>query len=76
MQDPTSANTSNKSSAIRAPEPTVLTGLQQKKRTEVSQPEVPTPVEKQEMSAATAVQKGKSILQKKKSQKKATRVVE
>ncbi len=68
MHDLSSASEGNPSSTGRAPEPTVLTRLQQKKRVAIAQPEDPTSVEEPEVPPAAP--KSKSISQKKRSQKK------
>ena len=65
MHDPSSASAGNPSSAGRAPEPTVLTRLQQKKRAAITQPEDPASAEEPEVPPAAP--KGKSIPQKKRS---------
>ena len=68
MHDPSSASAGNPSSAGRAPEPTVLTRLQNRKRAAIAQPEDPASAEEPEVPPAAP--KGKNIPQKKKSQKK------
>ena len=74
MHDPSSANAGNPSSAGRAPEPTVLTRLQQRKRAAIAQPEDPASAEEPEVPPAAP--KGKSVPQKKKSQKKVAKETE
>ena len=68
MHHPSSANTGNPSFAGRALKPTVLTRLQQKKRAAIAQPKDPASAE--ELEVPPAASKGKSVPQKKKSQKK------
>lgn len=70
MHDPSSASAGNPSSTGRAPESTILTRLQQRKRAAIVQPEDPASAEEPEVSPAAP--KGKSIPQKKESQKKVT----
>ena len=68
MHNLSSAIAGNPGSAGRAPESTILTKLQQRKRAAIAQPKDPASAEKPKVSPA--VPKGKSIPQKKKSQKK------
>ncbi len=59
MHDPSSTRADNPSSDSRAPEPTVLTRLQQKKRAAIAQPEDPASEEEPEVPPAAP--NGKSI---------------
>lgn len=68
MHDPSSENAGNPSPAGRVPEPTVMTRLQQRKRAAIAQPEDPPLADDPEIPPVAP--KGRTIQQKKKSQKK------
>ena len=68
IHDSSSENAGNPSPAGRAPEPTIMTRLQQKKRAAIAQPEDPPLADDPEIPPVAP--KGRTILQKKKSQKK------
>lgn len=70
MHDPSSGNADNPSSTGRAPKPTVMTKLQQRKRVGIAQPKDPSLAGEPEIPSTP---KGKTILLKKKSQKKSNK---
>ena len=74
MNDPSSVSEGNLSSAGHAPEPTVLTRLQQRKRAVIAQPKDPASAKKPEVLPVSL--KGRSILQKKRNQKKIAKETE